>query len=86
MYSEEKAKSTGPFHPANKLAIVLVTRSGSLKILYQVPDGKWSEVTTELKNLSSSDEVLTHAVISSMPGTLGFCVNESRRAKTSTRQ
>jgi hypothetical protein len=36
--------------------------------MYQFPDGKWSEVTTELKSLGSSDEVLTHAVISSTTG------------------
>jgi mediator of RNA polymerase II transcription subunit 16, fungi type len=72
VYAAANRKPSGPFYPTQKLAIVLVTRSGCLKILYQLPDGKWGEMTSELKSLSSSDEVLTHAAISSTTGILSF--------------
>ncbi|OJK00380.1 hypothetical protein ASPACDRAFT_1868972 [Aspergillus aculeatus ATCC 16872] len=62
-YSPYRRRPIGPFHPANKAALVYITRSGLIKLLYQNPDGKWAEISAELKNTSYSDRMLTHAAL-----------------------
>ncbi|RAL11440.1 mediator of RNA polymerase II transcription subunit 16 [Aspergillus homomorphus CBS 101889] len=62
-YSPYRRRPIGPFHPANKAALVYITRSGMIKLLYQNPDGKWDEISAELKNTSYSDRLLTHAAL-----------------------
>ncbi|KAI9368032.1 mediator complex, subunit Med16 [Aspergillus egyptiacus] len=62
-YSPFRRRPIGPFHPANKAALLCITRSGVMKLLYQNPDNKWAEITTELKNTSYSDRILTHAAL-----------------------
>ena len=51
-----------------------MTRSGLIRLAYQNPDNKWSEISAELKNTGSSDKVLTHAAITPTPckGRTGF--------------
>ncbi|PWY81960.1 mediator of RNA polymerase II transcription subunit 16 [Aspergillus heteromorphus CBS 117.55] len=62
-YSPFRRRPVGPFHPANKAALVCITRSGIMKLLYQNPDGRWAEISAELKNTSYSDRLLTHAAL-----------------------
>ncbi|KAL4916259.1 mediator of RNA polymerase II transcription subunit 16 [Aspergillus aurantiobrunneus] len=62
-YSPFRRRPIGPFHPANKAALLCITRSGVMKLLYQNPDNRWAEITTELKNTSYSDRLLTHAAL-----------------------
>ncbi|GAB1205497.1 hypothetical protein APSETT445_004173 [Aspergillus pseudonomiae] len=62
-YSPFRRRPIGPFHPAGKAALLCVTRSGVIRLLYQNPDNKWAEISAELKNASYSDRLLTHAAI-----------------------
>ncbi|KGO75909.1 Mediator complex, subunit Med16 [Penicillium italicum] len=60
-YSPFRRRPVGPFHPANKGALICVTRAGQIKLIYQNPDSKWAELPAELKNTGYSDRLLTHA-------------------------
>ncbi|CRG85078.1 Mediator of RNA polymerase II transcription subunit 16 [Talaromyces islandicus] len=60
-YSPFQRKPIGPFHPAGKPALLCVTRAGIIKLIYQNPDNRWTEITAELKTISQSDRILTHA-------------------------
>ncbi|KAL2817830.1 mediator complex, subunit Med16 [Aspergillus granulosus] len=62
-YSPFRRRPIGPFHPAGKAALLCITRSGVMKLLYQNPDNRWTEITAELKNTSYSDRLLTHAAL-----------------------
>ncbi|KKK26961.1 mediator of RNA polymerase II transcription subunit 16 [Aspergillus rambellii] len=62
-YSPFRRRPIGPFHPANKAALLCVTRSGIMKLLYQNPDARWAEITVELNNTNHSDRLLTHAAL-----------------------
>jgi mediator of RNA polymerase II transcription subunit 16 len=62
-YSPFRRRPIGPFHPAGKPALLCVTRSGIIRLLYQNPDSKWAEISAELKNTSYSDRLLTHAAL-----------------------
>ncbi|KAL4879567.1 mediator of RNA polymerase II transcription subunit 16 [Aspergillus karnatakaensis] len=70
-YSPFRRRPIGPFHPANKAALLCITRSGIMKLLYQNPDNRWAEITAELKNTSYSDRLLTHtALVATQAGIL----------------
>ncbi|CAI7568178.1 unnamed protein product [Penicillium bialowiezense] len=60
-YSPFRRRPVGPFHPANKGALLCVTRAGQMKLIYQNPDSKWAELPIELKSTGYSDRLLTHA-------------------------
>ncbi|KAJ5140385.1 hypothetical protein N7448_003793 [Penicillium atrosanguineum] len=62
-YSPFRRRPVGPFHPANKGALLCVTRAGQIKLMYQNPDSKWAELPNELKNTGYSDRLLTHAAL-----------------------
>ncbi|KAL2785045.1 mediator of RNA polymerase II transcription subunit 16 [Aspergillus keveii] len=62
-YSPFRRRPIGPFHAAGKAALLCITRSGVMKLLYQNPDNRWTEITAELKNTSYSDRLLTHAAL-----------------------
>ncbi|KAJ5107443.1 Mediator complex subunit Med16 [Penicillium angulare] len=62
-YTPFRRRPIGPFHPANKNALVCVTRAGQIRLMYQNPDSKWTELPAELKNTGYSDRMLTHASI-----------------------
>ncbi|KAL5045781.1 mediator of RNA polymerase II transcription subunit 16 [Aspergillus fruticulosus] len=62
-YSPFRRRPIGTFHPAHKGALLCITRSGVMKLLYQNPDNRWAEITAELKNTSYSDRLLTHAAL-----------------------
>ncbi|KAL4893963.1 mediator complex, subunit Med16 [Aspergillus ambiguus] len=66
-YSPFRRRPIGPFHPAGKAGLICVTRSGLIRLLYQTPDGRWAEISAELKNTSYSDRLLTHAALVATP-------------------
>lgn len=39
-----------------------------IRLLYQNPDGRWAEISAELKNSGYSDRLLTHAAIGAVQG------------------
>ncbi|KAI9041628.1 mediator of RNA polymerase II transcription subunit 16 [Aspergillus affinis] len=67
-YSPFRRRPIGPLHPAGKAALVCVTKSGMIRLLYQNPDGKWAEISAELKSTAFSDRSLTHAAIGAVQG------------------
>ncbi|KAJ5995590.1 Mediator complex subunit Med16 [Penicillium waksmanii] len=70
-YSPFRRRPIGPFHPANKGALLCVTRAGQIRLIYQNPDSKWAELPAELKNTGYSDRLLTHAsMVSTQAGIL----------------
>lgn len=71
-YSPFRRRPIGPFHPANKAALVCVTRSGLLRLLYQNPDSRWAEISAELSYTGYSDRLLTHAAIVATQGASRF--------------
>lgn len=54
-----------------------MTRSGLIKLLYQNPDSRWTEISTELKNAGYSDRLLTHAALVTTQGSLYFSFSPS---------
>ncbi|OGE56422.1 hypothetical protein PENARI_c003G08846 [Penicillium arizonense] len=60
-YTPFRRRPIGPFHPANKGALICVTRAGQIKLIYQNPNSTWAELPAELKNTGYSDRLLTHA-------------------------
>ncbi|KAJ5656015.1 hypothetical protein N7507_007965 [Penicillium longicatenatum] len=62
-YSPFRRRPIGPFNPANKGALICVTRAGQIRLIFQNPDSKWTELPAELKNTGYSDRLLTHASI-----------------------
>ncbi|KMU72986.1 hypothetical protein CISG_09659 [Coccidioides immitis RMSCC 3703] len=68
VYSRYVRRPLGPFHPLNKSALVCVTRSGHIRLLYQSQDPKWNEVHVDLQTVSCSDDILTHAALSASQG------------------
>ncbi len=65
----------GPYHPAGpsppKAALVSVTRSGVLRLLFQQPENKWGETHTDLEAVTTSNDLLTHASFCSDRGDKG---------------
>jgi mediator of RNA polymerase II transcription subunit 16 len=52
----------GPFHPLpGKIALVVVTRNGTLRLLFQAADSKWLDISVELNSGNSSQDHITHA-------------------------
>ncbi|KAN0067719.1 Mediator complex, subunit Med16 [Elaphomyces granulatus] len=67
-YTAFRHRPIGPFHPAGKSAVLGVTRSGLLRLLYQNPDHRWADASAELKHAGHSDRLLTHAALVATPG------------------
>lgn len=67
----------GPFHPANRSALVCVTRTGQIRLLYQNPDNRWAEISAELKTSGHSDSILTHAGLVAVQGKLPRLVSSN---------
>jgi mediator of RNA polymerase II transcription subunit 16 len=55
--------SAGPYNPVEgKSALICLTKSGVLRLLYQRRDSRWLETTTELEETGSAiDSSFTHA-------------------------
>lgn len=64
LYQMSHTAILGPYHPNHsKSALVCVTTSGLLKVLWMQSNGKWCESHTELESVVSSDDLVTHAAI-----------------------
>lgn len=46
-----------------KAALVAVTRSGIIRVLYQGQDNRWQDFRSESENIASPSELLTHATM-----------------------
>ncbi|KAI2466218.1 RNA polymerase II mediator complex subunit Sin4 [Annulohypoxylon bovei var. microspora] len=58
--------STGPWHPHhNKSTLISITTSGILKMFWGQNNGKVEETTLELENVTTADDLITHAAICS---------------------
>ena len=53
-----------PYNPSLKPAILTITRSGAVRLVFQTQDTRWHEVKYELDGFSSASDVLTHAALS----------------------
>ncbi|KAL8841731.1 MAG: hypothetical protein Q9176_003126 [Flavoplaca citrina] len=71
-FTGSRFRQAGPHNPhvvgeqssRNKAAFVAITRVGSVRLLYQGPDGvRWLEIKADLENISSAQDLLTHAAI-----------------------
>ncbi|EEH45765.2 uncharacterized protein PADG_01915 [Paracoccidioides brasiliensis Pb18] len=67
-YPAHRRRPLGPLHPVNKSGLVLVTKSGHIKIIYQNPDMRWAEISAELTSIGYSDGILTHAAMAPAEG------------------
>ena len=62
-------KLLGPRNPyqqtnnPQKAAMVAVTRSGMIRVLYQGQDNRWQDFKSESENIASPGELLTHATM-----------------------
>lgn len=73
MYQRQEQLPPGPMHPdPSKSVIMMITRSGLLRCLYQTADSRWTESFSEMHNTYCSDDRLTHASMSQMPNGLPF--------------
>ncbi|KAM5439122.1 Mediator of RNA polymerase II transcription subunit 16 [Microsporum canis] len=67
-YVRYPRRPMGPIHPLHKLALLVVTRSGKLRLLYQNQESKWGDMVVELHNTGYTDDVLTHASMTPVDG------------------
>ena len=62
-------KLLGPRNPyqqtnsPQKAALVAVTRSGMIRVLYQGQDNRWQDFKSESENIACPTELLTHATM-----------------------
>ena len=62
-------KLLGPRNPyqqtnnPQKAAMVAVTKSGMIRVLYQGQDNRWQDFKSESENIASPTELLTHATM-----------------------
>ncbi|KAI0889256.1 RNA polymerase II mediator complex subunit Sin4 [Annulohypoxylon maeteangense] len=58
--------NTGPWHPhPNKSALISITTSGIFKMFWGQNNGKVEETTLELENVTTADDLITHAAVCS---------------------
>ena len=43
--------------------MVAITKSGTIRVLYQVQDNRWQDFKSESENIASPSELLTHATM-----------------------
>lgn len=75
--SVSQYKTMGPFAPKSRSALLCITRGGVLRLLFQQPDSRWSEVKKSMDALASSEDILSHA---------SFCADRGIRSSTSSRK
>lgn len=56
-------KLLGPRNPHQKPALVAITRSGAIKVLFQSQDNRWQDFKSDIDNFSRPAELLTHAAM-----------------------
>lgn len=68
-FNYSQHKFLGPRNPyqhvnnPQKASMVAVTRSGLIRVLYQGQDNRWQDFKSELENIASPAELLTHATM-----------------------
>lgn len=79
-FTGSRSKQAGPHNPhvvgeqsnrtkPNKPALVVVTRAGVIRLLYQGPDSaRWLDFQTDLESVSTAEGLLTHATICAETG------------------
>lgn len=66
----------GPQNPnPNKPALVVITRGGMIRLMFQGQDIRWHDLKTDLDSISVSSELLTHAAVCADKG--GYWINDS---------
>lgn len=55
----------GPYNPwaskAQLSALVVISRGGTLRLVYQGQDSQWQDVRHDIDELSTSNDLITHA-------------------------
>ncbi|MCJ1284725.1 mediator complex subunit [Xylographa opegraphella] len=66
-YAVTQQETKGPYNPwATKSplsAMVIVSRGGSVRLVYQGPDNSWHDVRHEIDDFATTNELLTHAAL-----------------------
>ena len=65
-FKQVPQKYLGPRSPGQKPALIVVTRSGTIRVLFQAvqgQDSRWQEFRTDTENIASPSELLTHAAM-----------------------
>lgn len=68
-FTVSQHKLLGPRNPyqqtnnPQKAAMVAVTKSGMIRVLYQGQDNRWQDFKSESENIASPTELLTHATM-----------------------
>lgn len=63
-YETTLVHASGPYHPnPNKSALLCVTVSGTLRLLFSQNSNLVQDTSIELENITSSDDLATHASI-----------------------
>ncbi|KAI1206459.1 RNA polymerase II mediator complex subunit Sin4 [Annulohypoxylon truncatum] len=58
--------NTGPWHPhPSKSALISITTSGIFKMFWPQNNNKFEETTLELENVTTADDLITHAAVCS---------------------
>lgn len=65
-YETTYVHASAPFHPnATKSALLCVTVSGTLRLLFSQSSNLVQDTSIELENIASSDDLATHASLCS---------------------
>ncbi|KAK2861130.1 hypothetical protein FQN49_004519, partial [Arthroderma sp. PD_2] len=67
-YVRYPRRPMGPFHPLHKSALIVITRSGKLRLLYQNQESKWGDMVIELHSTGYTNDILTHAAMAPVDG------------------
>jgi mediator of RNA polymerase II transcription subunit 16 len=63
-YESAQASCFGPCHPdPRKSALICLTTSGDLRLIFPQSDGKWYHISSEIESVVSSNDLITHAAI-----------------------
>jgi mediator of RNA polymerase II transcription subunit 16, fungi type len=63
-YESAQASCFGPCHPDyRRSALICLTTSGDLRLIWPQSDGKWYETSSEIESIVSSNDLITHATI-----------------------
>ena len=56
-------KLLGPHNVGQRPALVAITKMGVIKVLFQGQDNRWQDFKTEIDNVTSIPEMLSHAAM-----------------------
>ena len=66
-YTVTQQEMKGPYNPwairAPLSAMIMVSRGGSVRLIYQGQDNQWQDARWDIDNLSTSNDLLTHAAL-----------------------